>query len=217
MTPACEALSGLLAGLVVRSDAEVDAAEREARAAEAAQTLVAQLPRALRRRQTARELESRVGPDLARAVRAWDGRRSLLLLGPSGEGKSTAAAWALRALVARGVEAGGEPWRRARGVCWAAAADLARARAEHRLGAGDAPLVGRASAASVLLIDDLGQEGDPGAIRDVLAARYDAGLVTMVTSNLRQAALDEHLGAAALRKLMEARGARAVVVDRWPR
>lgn len=215
MTPAVEALRRALDGLVIRPDEEVDALEREQRATEAAQVVLAGLPRALRRRQTGRELEARVGAELARAVRAWDARRSLVLLGPTGAGKSTAAAWALRAFVARGVTAGGEAWRRARGACWAPASDLARARAEHRLGAGDAPLVARAAAASVLVVDDIGQEGDPAAIRDVLAARYDAGLPTLATSNLRQPALDAHLGAAGLRKLVEARGGRAVLVDLW--
>ena len=65
------------------------------------------------------------------------------------------------------------------------------------------------------VIDDLGHERDPGAVWDVLSARYDAGRITVATSGWTVAALREKLGAEYVRRIVEARGKPGVIVEAW--
>lgn len=101
----------------------------------------------------------------ARAVETFvaDGAtRTLLLLGPTGRGKSYAATWAI-------AEAGG---------VWLSAADC-------RVAEWD-DLRPRAVAARLLVVDDLGREPNGWAQRelaDLLELRHNRGLRSIVTSN----------------------------------
>lgn len=152
-------------------------------------------------------LERRVKP--ASAVRivgkAWlQGERMLTLAGPSGTGKTSLACCLLRATLdsgARGVETS----RFVRS--W----ELAKARSEHALGRGEAPLVTLALRAHLLVIDELGEElrsssklvrGDT-AIRDVLHARQAEGRRTIVTTYLDVCAIGEAYGAGIARRMDE--------------
>lgn len=89
--------------------------------------------------------------------------RTLLLLGPTGRGKSYAATWAV-------AEAG---------ASWLSAADV-------RVAEWD-DLRPRALSSKLLVVDDLGREPNGWAQRelaDLLELRHNRGLRTIVTSNL---------------------------------
>lgn len=111
----------------------------------------------------------------AKAVEAFVGapKRSLLLLGPTGRGKSFAATWLL-------VELGG---------VWLAAADC-------RVGVWD-EYRAKAVGARLLVVDDLGRESTDWAARelaDLLELRHNRGLRTVATSNLPVLKLLERYG-----------------------
>ncbi len=101
----------------------------------------------------------------ARAVETFvadESTRTLLLLGPTGRGKSFAATWAV-------AEAG---------AAWLSAADV-------RVAEWD-DLRPRAVSARLLVVDDLGREPNGWAQRelaDLLELRHNRGLRTIVTSN----------------------------------
>lgn len=99
--------------------------------------------------------------------------RTLLLLGPTGRGKSYAATWAI-------AETGG---------AWLCASDC-------RVAGWD-DLRPRSLTSKLLVIDDLGRESSDWAARelaDVLERRHDHGLRTIVTSNLTLARLQDRYG-----------------------
>lgn len=99
--------------------------------------------------------------------------RSLLLLGPTGRGKSFAATWVVAEL----------------GAAWIAATEC-------RVAGWD-DLRPKAVAARVLVLDDLGREATDWSARelaDVLELRHNRGRPTVVTSNLPTKRLLERYG-----------------------
>jgi hypothetical protein len=103
---------------------------------------------------------------------------------------------------------------------WVRAYDLPNARLEHGFGEGEAELVSEASKAEFLILDDLGWEsrraGADDVVMEVLAARYDAGLVTVATTGLRVSELSERYGDAVVRRIVESGGKPGRVLDLWP-
>lgn len=126
-----------------------------------------------------------------------------LLSGPTGAGKSTAAAVALREVLLGG-------WSGT--VGWHSARELAHAARMWPLGEGEAPLLSRARRVGLLVIDDLGLERDPLDLIDILHDRYDGMRPTWVTTGLSVAGLEARYGDAVVRRLTE--GAAVVVVGR---
>ena len=144
----------------------------------------------------------------------WEWGANLLLMGPTGIGKTSATALLWHRLVVRGVQTGGKEWRRTRGLVWVRAVQLATARRKHPLGRGDAPEIVAACEASLLFLDDLDREPESKRpVAEVLAARYDAGLPTVLTTGLDGPELTETHGAAVVRRIRETGGRRALVVD----
>ncbi len=189
-----------------------DELERAQRIDEA-RALSTQVPDWLRGQ--AEDLRLRISDDrLVDAVMCWEWGPNLLLMGPTGLGKTTAAALLWRRLVVRGVQAGGQEWARARRLVWCAAERLPEARARHPLGHGEVPEMAAAYAASLLVLDDLDQEK---AVRPwvsrILKSRYDAGAPTVLTTGLDARELTETFGAAIVRRMRETGGQRALVVD----
>lgn len=118
-------------------------------------------------------------PELVRRGLENPPSTSLLFMGPTGSGKTSLAVAMLDAWVRA------EPGRRT-GAFFVEAGWLARARARHRLGADEAPLVADALRATLLVLDDLGNEREDrdGCITDIVYGRANADLPTWVTCGL---------------------------------
>ncbi|MES1178958.1 MAG: ATP-binding protein [Myxococcales bacterium] len=90
---------------------------------------------------------------------------------------------------------------------WTTASDLISARKQHKLGDGEAPEYARAETATLLFLDEIGQEiADDRWLLELLNVRYAAGLSTLSTSGLSPAALEQRYGSGARRRLIEPRG-----------
>jgi len=90
---------------------------------------------------------------------------------------------------------------------WTTAAALVSARKQHKLGDGEAPESARAETATLLFLDEIGQEiADDRWLLELLNVRYAAGLSTLSTSGLSPAALEQRYGSGARRRLIEPRG-----------
>jgi len=176
--------------------------------------ILRRLPRFLRH-ETSLSLEARVSSQQLREAANWWhwNRGNLVLMGPSGCGKSTAAAIVVRRMVDRGVAEGGFCWTDALGIWWFAAGELERARREHPLGQGEAPEVVKACSARLLVIDDAGWDRDPAPVSHVLDQRMQSARPTIITTGLTPGELSGHYGAAVIRRIVEAGGRKARVVD----
>lgn len=139
---------------------------------------------------------------------------NIAFVGPSGCGKSTvAAAIGLRlvdeAVAAYRASAGRESAKldHAARMVWTTAAALCMARKQHRLGEGEAPEVDRAESATLLFLDELGQEiADDRWLLEFLDVRYSRGLATITTSGLTQFELEARYGTGTRRRLIEPHG-----------
>lgn len=206
--------ASVLSGLSVKPDADIEAAERNDRQAAAIDAL-ARLPDFVGPRVPKDRLRAQTGR-LADAAASWRPLQSLLLLGPTGAGKTSAMGWIFRKLVALGVRDGGDAWHRSHAMRWLAAVDLERARREHPLGKGDAPEIVQAQHASILFLDDAGWDKDPKAVSEIFNVRYESQRITVCTSGLTLAGFEQHYGAAVARRMTEA-GGKARVISLHPK
>lgn len=152
------------------------------------------------------EFVKKCEPRIRQALGNWKrGSGHLALLGPTGCGKTIGLVAAAARMLDVAARAGGKPWGFARRIGFTTAARLARARREHGLGEGDAPLVQRACSFSLLFLDELGYlDGDRDTtVAEVICERDYRNLPTIVTSGLTAAGLDDRYGAATVRKLTE--------------
>lgn len=105
-------------------------------------------------------------------------------------------------------------------VAWVRAFDLPNARLQTGLGEGEADLVAIAKAVNFLVLDDLAWEsqraGAADVVSELIAERYDAGRITLVTSGQRSEELENRYGAAVTRRVCEAGGKPGKVIDLWP-
>lgn len=149
------------------------------------------------------ELEERVAAGLLPFARTVPDA-SRLVLGPTAAGKTVAAALAFRRLLAAGVDKGGPLWARAEGIRWFDASELARARRGWPLGQGDPPQFDQACRATILFLDDLGQErADDGSVRDILNARYEAMLPSVVTCGLKMVEIETRYDTQLVRRILQ--------------
>lgn len=139
--------------------------------------------------------------------------QSAILAGPTGVGKSTAAAAAVRRMLARqargrGVRPGGDPYADDphRSVLlryrWGYAVDLAAAAAHHQLGRGEPEEIRLAKHAPLLVLDDLGKEkGADVSWISAIAEHRSHRLPTIITTERRVDELATLYGAGTYRRL----------------
>ncbi len=97
---------------------------------------------------------------------------------------------------------------------WITAANLVVALREHKLGDREADDLRLAKSEPLVCIDDLTWPSARDDVTlDVLAARYDAGLPTIVTAGCTKAQLLQRFGDAAVRRMLELRGKKGILVD----
>ncbi|HWA29151.1 MAG TPA: ATP-binding protein [Lacunisphaera sp.] len=164
------------------------------------------------------ELERRIHhPHILAAARGWAwGAGNVLFSGPTGLGKTTAAAMLFRAVLGRAVVSGGADWDKAQSLRWTNALELVGARRQQRMGAGEAGLITEACHARLLVIDELGWEKDPAEVSEVLSVRQQRQWPTVITTGLSIAELNDHYGAAVLRRMLESGGRKPVIVEAFP-
>lgn len=125
------------------------------------------------------------------ALERLRGASRALLIGPAQRGKTSLAVAALRARKAE--------------AFFVRAEALGLARQQGKLGNGEPALVDRARTTELLLLDDLGSEGENDAriqaVRDVLFGRYEDRAATWVTTGLGSAQLERRYGAGILARL----------------
>lgn len=144
--------------------------------------------------------------DTGRAVSTFDGSSLVLILGSTGLGKTSLASAIYRAqvdrLLAPGATVTDEAW--VGRMVWTHAKPLSLARKESRLGATPRQLE-QAADASVLLLDDLGQESlaDKDDLVDLLTFREANLLPTILTFGFTLDHLEERYGAHLARRLIE--------------
>lgn len=168
------------------------------------------------------EFRSRSAPQLQKVAAEWSpSRGSILLLGPTGVGKTSAAVAlahrladeAERAALGDAVSAESRAHVELVGRAhWTTAWEIVRAQREQRLGAGESGLIQDAVHASILFLDELGPEPNAQGelLFDIIDRRVTRGRPTIVTSGRTREELVQRYGAALLRRLM-ATGLGAVV------
>lgn len=153
----------------------------------------------------------RVSKRLLTAVERYQGDKNLVISAATGSGKTAlVTAWLYRELD-RANAATTADKAFIRGFAFVTGPDLAQARKQLRLGAGEAPMITAACDASLLVLDELGFEAQTEAVFDVIDDRYRQGKPTMVTTGLRSAEFRARYGDALFRRLAEG----GAVVEDW--
>jgi DNA replication protein DnaC len=142
---------------------------------------------------SAAELSSRVDSrrrPIGEVIERILGAHRVVLAGGSGAGKTSLAVACLRERLEHGAR-------------FVSAMELATARIQHAAGDGEADVVERSMRASLLLIDDLGEEQQTSAVRDVIRARHAASRPTWVTTGLRRGEIVAKYGDGIRRRLFD--------------
>lgn len=165
------------------------------------------------------ELEARIASPLMRRLgREWSPRThgNAVLLGETGQGKSTAAAVVFRRLLRDGWRDGGDAWAFAQGMRWFRAEQLEREMRAHPMGRGECPAYRDAVNATLLVLDEIGWERDPKGVASILAERYDSPHLTIVTSGQDLRELSETYSQAVVRRMLTHGKRRPTVVEAFP-
>ena len=150
---------------------------------------------------------TRLAQDTLELVQTATTRLRVVLVGASGLGKTTLACWMLQQLLDAAIDGPRGTFERARRALFVDAPGLCRAVREHPLGAGDAPLLDRAFRASVLVLDDVGQELElrmaSNPVVEVIRERHAAERTTWVTTFLAPEAVEKGYGSGTARRVFD--------------
>lgn len=163
------------------------------------------------------ELRGRVHGKILAAVDAWGwDSPNLLVIGPTGVGKTSGAAELVRRLVALGVGGGGDAFVRAQLIRWQSCRELSEVAREMRLGDGVPEPVLRCQNARLLVLDDIGAQDHAPTLERILNARYERGWPTITTTGLRSRELTATFGEALVRRMLQRRGMDGRIVHLAP-
>jgi DNA replication protein DnaC len=120
----------------------------------------------------------------------------IVAVGPPGAGKTSLVA----AMLVRAQFAFRDP-----SPLWVSAHAIAKARAGHPLGQGEAPLIERALRASILVVDELGGEDEryAGAVKELLFERHAQEQPTWVTTGVGPQQISDRYGGGIARRVFE--------------
>jgi hypothetical protein len=195
---------------------EFDAESARKRSTEARE-IRDRLPNFLRTGTAAQLAERITAPALIAIAKQWKwGDPNVLMCGTTRTGKSTAAAYLFRRLLGEAVRNGGAEWELAEWLRWFSAEDLSTCRKTHPLGHGDPPEILEACNARLLFLDDAGWDQDVIEVCSVIASRYERGWPTIITTGKTRDELTAHYGAAVVRRMREAGGKKATVIECFP-
>jgi DNA replication protein DnaC len=141
---------------------------------------------------------------IARAQQCFGAIR-VTLIGTTGSGKTSLAVAMLRMHIdaAYAPDADADTVARGKGALFATSFDVCAAAASHPLGKGEAPLIARARRASILVLDEVGSEPQPDAVKLLLFDRYNSALPTWVTTFLSREQVSERYGGGVHRRMFE--------------
>lgn len=147
----------------------------------------------------ARWLEALVGQATIENARGNLGAVRVAFVGPPGAGKTSLAIAMFRAAVLAGSASGKSRYR------YTSAHALAKARAGHPLGEGEAPLVESCMRSPLVLIDEIGGEDArySSAVAEVIYERHAEGRPTWVTSGVGPQELASRYGGGIARRIFE--------------
>lgn len=160
----------------------------------------------------------RVDPRIVDAVQQWEPLRDggLVLVGPTGCGKSTSVFARIRQLARKEllfVDSTDDPFAYRpqylpRDPRWISESALASARHYSRLGS-EPEMLRDATGAGLLVIDEVGHAGAEQTMLEIMNARYERRRPTVITSGFSISTLASRLGAACVRRMVND----ATVVD----
>lgn len=162
------------------------------------------------------EFRSRVSKKFLSAVERYDLTLNLMLLGPTGRGKTTILAAKMRKLCDDAIAAVKPHDAGPLAVCFKprflflAGYELAVARRNWKLGQ-ESPIVAMAKDIEFLILDELGFEPLTELPFEVIDHRYRAQRVTVVTTGLEPAEFRARYGDAAFRRIAEG----GAVIEDW--
>lgn len=121
-----------------------------------------------------------------------------MVVGSTGAGKTSFIVAALCAYVRR-------DWQAREGALFGSAFWLAGARSRYSLGKGEAPEVEAAMGASLLVLDDLGNDAQDhrNTLSEILFKRHEDDLPTWITTGYPLAHLEQRYGPAFIRRIAE--------------
>lgn len=142
-----------------------------------------------------------VGAQAIAQARSSLAERRVVFVGPAGSGKTSLAI----AMFKAALDAEQPRESRRAGHLYVSAYRLAKARAMHPLGEGEAPLVSQALSAPVLLLDEVGGEDvrHASAVAEVIYERHADGRTTWITTGADPEKLATRYGGGIARRIFE--------------